>query len=76
MVVSGLQVKYEYLKNNFKHELSGRDINRRINCAGILQPSNCEGKCCQNEIKVKILGLVGTRFTITSCFLNSVNMFR
>ena len=58
MVVSGLQVKYEYLKNNFKHELSGRDMNRRINCAGILQPSNCEGKCCQNEIKVKILGLV------------------
>ena len=44
MVVSGLQVKYEYLKNNFKHELSGRDMNRRINCAGILQPRNCEGK--------------------------------
>ena len=66
MVVSGLQVKYEYLKNNFKHELSGRDINRKINCAGILQPSNCEGKCCQNEIKVMFLVRGVHYFNITS----------
>ena len=53
MVVSGLQVRYNYLKKNFRAELTQ---DKKFNCAGFgtgsASSADCENKCCPGEIKV------------------------
>ena len=56
MVVSGLQVRYNYLKKKFREELTQ---DKKFNCAGFgagaRSSSGCdENGCCANEIKVKV----------------------
>ena len=56
MVVSGLQVRYNYLKKKFREELTQ---DKKFNCAGFGTGSQssggCGDKCCPNEIKVRSL---------------------